>query len=136
MKTAYLAGPMRGLKLFNFPAFFAAAIELRRMGYNVINPAEYDMALGMNPSLPVDHPDQISMNMEAILRQDFRQVLKSDAIVLLRGWEKSTGARIERAVAHYSGRKIYLYMAETHLKPAHIIPASRLKPMINYPELP
>jgi hypothetical protein len=38
----YLAGPMRGVPLFNFPAFDAAAAALRKLGHTVFNPAERD----------------------------------------------------------------------------------------------
>lgn len=132
MKTVYLAGPMRDYKLFNFPAFFAAAIELRKMGYEVTNPAEYDMAMGMDPSLDVNDPDQVFMDMDIILRQDFRQVLDADIIVFLPGWEASVGARAERVVAHYSGRTIYLYSAPTDTEPARIRLTCYLKPTITF----
>ncbi len=106
----YIAGPMRGLPLYNFPAFFKAAQTLRLQGHTVSNPAETDMALGLDPSKPIDDPDQPGefLNMREILRNDFRQVLDADAIVLLPGWETSTGATAERVVAHYSGRKIFV----------------------------
>ena len=38
----YVAGPMRGIPEFNFPAFFAAADKLRGDGFAVFNPAERD----------------------------------------------------------------------------------------------
>lgn len=38
----YVAGPMRGYKDFNFPAFQAAAKALRDDGHEVFNPAEKD----------------------------------------------------------------------------------------------
>ena len=38
----YLAGPMRGMPFFNFPAFKDAAAQLRAKGHYVFNPAERD----------------------------------------------------------------------------------------------
>lgn len=42
-QTAYLAGPMRGIPEYNFPAFYAAAAALRAHGLNVWSPAENDV---------------------------------------------------------------------------------------------
>lgn len=38
----YLAGPMRGLPQFNFPAFDAGAATLEALGHEVFNPADRD----------------------------------------------------------------------------------------------
>lgn len=38
----YVAGPMRGIPEFNFPAFNLAAKNLRADGHVVFNPAERD----------------------------------------------------------------------------------------------
>lgn len=111
----YLGGPMRGNKLYNFPAFFKAAIELRKQGHTVVNPAEIDMALGFNPAIPVDHRDQIPFDLEATLRNDFEEVLKADALVLLQGWEKSSGAKDERHIALRTGRKVFYWSAGLEL---------------------
>lgn len=100
---------MRGYPLYNFPAFFAAAMHLRSLGHEVTNPAEMDMAKGLDPSIPLDDPNQIPFDMSAILKEDFEEILEGEAIVLLPGWEDSTGGNAERVVAHYSGRGIYLY---------------------------
>jgi hypothetical protein len=40
----YVAGPMRGIPEFNFPAFHDAAARLRNEGHVVFNPAERDIA--------------------------------------------------------------------------------------------
>jgi len=39
----YLAGPMRGIPEYNFPAFFAAATSIRDRGIEVWSPAENDV---------------------------------------------------------------------------------------------
>lgn len=49
MKKIYIAGPMRGHELYNFPAFDAAEARLRRLGYDVVNPAALDRARGIHP---------------------------------------------------------------------------------------
>lgn len=114
----YLAGPMRGYPLYNFAAFFAAAMHLREMGHEVINPAEMDMGRGFNPSLPLDDPNQIQFDMKSTLKKDFEEILlKAEAVAFLPGWRNSTGAKAERVVAHYSGKEIYFYEKNTGLLP-------------------
>lgn len=87
----YVSGPMRGYPLYNFPAFDAAADELRKAGWKVINPAEMDRKHGFNPE--TDEPS------EEFLRQAYRRDAMSlalcDAIYMLRGWENSVGANWE-----------------------------------------
>lgn len=45
-KRVYVAGPMTGLKDFNYPAFNAAADALRALGYQVENPADHGIVEG------------------------------------------------------------------------------------------
>ena len=40
--TIYIAGPMRGIEDFNFPAFDRQEELLKKQGWVVINPAELD----------------------------------------------------------------------------------------------
>lgn len=86
MKRVYIAGPMTGLPAFNFPAFHAAAAQLRAAGYEVENPAE-------NP-VPACGGTWLGY-----MRMAIAQVATVDAVVLLPGWEGSKGARIERDLA-------------------------------------
>lgn len=43
MRRVYLSGPMTGLPDLNFPAFHAAAAQLRAQGLEVVNPAEINV---------------------------------------------------------------------------------------------
>lgn len=106
----YLAGPMRGLPLFNFPAFFRAATTLRALGHEVANPAEHDMANGFDPSRDVDDAyNAKTFSLSAAFAWDFEQVSQAEAIVLLPGWRKSSGAQAELILAYNLGVDVYEY---------------------------
>jgi hypothetical protein len=78
----YLAGPMTGLPGYNYPAFRAAAGRWRNAGYRVECPAE-------------NFDGDLTRPYHEYIRAALVQVLASDAIALLPGWERSRGARIE-----------------------------------------
>jgi len=82
----YLAGPMTGYSEFNYPAFNTKAAELREQGLEVFNPAE-------------SFNGDSSLGREVYMRKDLEEILKCDAIYLLKGWEKSRGATLERLIA-------------------------------------
>ena len=85
MKRIYVAGPMTGLPDFNYPAFHAAAEALRYRGYEVENPAE--------------NPDPPGKTWLGYMRLAIPQMLTCDTVLLLPGWSKSRGARIEAVIA-------------------------------------
>ena len=108
--TIYLAGPMRGYPLFNFPAFFAAAEVLQGKGHEVHNPAAHDMANGFDPSKPLDDAyNEATFSLAEAFKWDFARINESDAIVLLPGWEKSKGAQAEVVLAMALGLEIWLW---------------------------
>jgi uncharacterized protein DUF4406 len=84
----YIAGPMSQFadQNFNYDAFNACAAELRAMGYGVTNPAE-------------NFEGKQDLSWETYLREGIRQVTLVDFVVLLPGWEFSSGANIEVQVA-------------------------------------
>lgn len=86
----YLAGPMTGIKDFNRPAFDDAAKKLRLLGYDIINPARTWLPEGAD-------------SWQDYMRVTTRQLTQCDAVALLPGWEKSTGAQIERRWAEAVG---------------------------------
>lgn len=93
----YVAGPMSGLPDANYPAFYAAASKLRTLGYAVENPAE-------NPEPAAGAADP----WREYMRMGITQLMRCDAIVMLPGWEKSPGAKIEHALAGQLGIPCHL----------------------------
>lgn len=100
MKRVYIAGPMTGLPDFNFPAFHAAAARLRALGFEVENPAE--------------NPPPACGSWLAYMRMAVTQVAKVDMLVLLPGWEKSNGARVEFNLAVGMGLSVETLDAVLH----------------------
>ena len=80
-KRIYLSGPMSGLPEFNYPAFNAAAAQLRAAGFHVENPAE--------------NPIPECKSWEGFMRLAVVQLATCDRIVTLDGWQNSRGARVE-----------------------------------------
>lgn len=115
---AYVAGPMRGLPQFNFPAFDSLTRWLRDLGHTVSNPAEHDRevlgvdvlegAPGFETGDLAEWTNATGFSFHAAMQWDLQQVLDGDAIVLLPGWENSKGARYERTVAEAAGKRIWL----------------------------
>jgi hypothetical protein len=110
----YLAGPMTGIPYFNYPAFHAAASELRATGHEVFNPAEHDTAMfGKDISNPAGCAETAAaehgFDRRAVLKADLAWICdNADAIALLPDWEKSSGARAEYALATALGLHVIL----------------------------
>lgn len=104
MTRAYLAGPMRGLPLYNFPAFHAAAADLRERGYEVDNPAEHDGERGFDP-----HTGDGELTFREYMAHDLPLICAADVVVVLPGWRGSEGASLEVAVAKSLGIDVLLY---------------------------
>jgi hypothetical protein len=100
----YLAGPMRGYPFSNFPAFLLATSVLRARGFEILSPAEKDLEAGFDPTKSA--ADQ-QFDIGAAFRWDFRILVDCRGIILLPGWERSTGATAERLVAQLSELEIY-----------------------------
>ena len=111
-KRVYLAGKMRGVKDFNFPAFHAAAADLRRAGYDVFNPAEHDEGKhgkGFQRSETGDLNDiaHTAFNLRQTLKEDLSWIAdNADYIAVLPGWEESKGASAEVALARAIGIEV------------------------------
>lgn len=105
----YLAGPMRGYANFNFPAFDFAAAKLRGMGFEVFSPAErdreaYGTEIENNPTGDEAKVTNKSCTIRDCMLADTDWICRNaDAIALLPGWEKSTGANAELALCRAIG---------------------------------
>ena len=108
----YCAGPMRGHADWNFPSFFAASEFLEQQGYAAINPAQLDIDAGYPlERLKLLTPEEFQEFLKGAMKRDLEAIQSCDALVLLPGWEKSKGARAERAVAEWAGLRVgYLWM--------------------------
>lgn len=89
-KVLYIAGPMSGIKDYNYPAFNAAADRLRAVGYDVLNPADSEL---QNPT--PGRPQAWTWYMRLALGM----VLNCQGVATLPGWPASPGASLEVYVA-------------------------------------
>ena len=112
-RVLYLAGPMRGIAFYNFPMFDQVAHSLRVAKYEVINPADEDRKEdNFDPTLQPKFADpancvvQPGTDFGKIIRRCFEAVMRCDEIVLLPGWENSSGAIAELFIAVWSGKRI------------------------------
>jgi len=114
-KYAYLAGPMRGIRDFNFPAFHDAASQLRKLGLVVFSAAEYEESIfgkGFNKSEHGDLKDieHLEWDFRAAFNKDCHCICTvADLLVCLPGWEKSKGATAEVAIGRTLGLPVLAY---------------------------
>jgi hypothetical protein len=120
--TYYLAGPMSGIPQFNYPKFHKITKELRDAGYTVINPVEEDspelqdiLKASKDGLVEGKHhyEHKVAVAGETwgdVLARDIQTIFnRCDGVVVMDGWEKSRGARLEVFVANLCGRSINVY---------------------------
>lgn len=103
----YIAGPMTGLPQFNFPAFDRLGSILRGMGFEVVSPAELDdpedrAAALASPDGHMHGGHHMNKTWGDFLARDVKLLADDgiEGIVVLPGWERSRGARLETFVAN------------------------------------
>ena len=104
--TFYIAGPMRGITEFNFPAFDKARDLGHNLGYGIISPADLDRGVGFDKDSEVTEEDT-----HAFVERDVNALLSlspemGDGIALLPGWDMSTGALAELFIARWLGLRV------------------------------
>ena len=104
LRTAYLAGPMRGIPEYNFPEFHKQAAWLRAAGWTIFSPAERDEA---DEALNGDWAIGTMRGLDYFMQFDLAAVCQADAVILMSGWELSQGARLESMVAVEIGHPVF-----------------------------
>lgn len=106
----YLAGPMSNLPQFNFPAFYAAAADLRSRGIDLVSPAELDDAEDNGAALKstdgnVNDRTVVTKTWADFLARDVKLIADQvQGIIFLPDWQKSRGARLESFVGLLQGK--------------------------------
>lgn len=103
--SIYLAGPMRGIPRWNFDTFDKAKEMWIKNGWQVVSPADIDRALGIDPDGPLEQIDH-DFSVRAI-KLDIELLTTVTAIGLLPGWQLSSGATVELALAQFLGLLVY-----------------------------
>lgn len=90
-KTVYISGPMTGMPDLNRYAFTFAEGRI--------------VAHGMKPVNPHTLCDP-SWDWGKCMRADIAALVACDAILMLPGWERSSGAQLELHIAHRVGIEV------------------------------
>jgi len=108
LKRIYIAGPMRGIEKHNCAEFrrvagIFASDPYLRAAWNAVSPVDLSWSFGSN----ADDLDANPALLDQLMTIELAVVKSCDAILLLRGWEKSEGARAELRVAIDNKLEIY-----------------------------
>ncbi len=115
MKKIYIAGPMTGYYEFNFDSFFRAESFVKNTSLywfkdkNVefYNPASEDIKSGLCVTGTTGDPKDIpEFDLREAMKRNCNAICECDGMYMLTGWEKSTGAVAEHALAVCLGMDI------------------------------
>ncbi len=119
----YIAGPMTGIPQFNVPLFDQATEELRNLGMKVTSPAELDSDAVREAALASSNGDLSDLDSTGetwgdMLARDVKMVADDlTGIILLNGWEKSRGARLEAFVGILCNIEFARYVPDQGIEP-------------------
>ena len=92
-RKVYLSGPISGYDY-----------EERRMTFSRL--AEVMRKVGLEPVNPMENGVPKDADSERHMRADLKMLLECDSIMMLNGWKRSLGARVEHEVALSCGLSV------------------------------
>lgn len=98
----YISGKMTGLPNFNMEKFFEEEKKLIQQGFYVVNPARITLVLCKKLRKEIHE-----ISRETFLKEDLKYLLDCDCIYMLKGYEYSDGAMLEKFVAESLKLKFY-----------------------------
>jgi hypothetical protein len=99
-RTVYISGKMTGVYAYNFKAFFEKQLAFEELGFEVVNPAEYDAE--------VLRQTGTGRTWDECIEADKRMIREeADIIFMMKGWRTSKGARAELEEAKLKGIEIW-----------------------------
>ena len=101
-KHVYISGPMSGFENYNFEAFDNAAKYIRDRGDIAVNPA----SRGKEWVAKNGNREMTDNEYRRIMIDCLNDLRSCDAIFLLKGWEKSKGAKQELSVALINKKEV------------------------------
>lgn len=107
----YLSGAMSNRPNFGYDVFNAVTNVWRRLGHDIINPAE-------------NFGGDQTRSYAEYMREDIRLLLTADAIAMLPGWEESKGAKFEFHTAQMLGLPV---LDATTMEPLACVPKASTK---------
>ena len=99
----YISGPMSGVEDYNYPQFFKWHVLLEDAGHEVENPV-------MNDIRKIKEGWTYDPEMHDKLVEEDCEIVRSskvDAVFMMRGHKKSSGAGRERQAAVDSGKEVF-----------------------------
>lgn len=100
----YLAGPMTGYPDYNWNKFKDATKRLReQLNFEIVSPVEITDEMGGQRKFIEDTEHQ-----KKVWGKLIEEIESCDGIVLMEGWQKSTGAKRELKIALENDKQVYL----------------------------
>ena len=110
--SLYIAGPMADIAEFNHPVFFEVEKSLNDLDIETVNPARLDALGGIANGASFEDGTGVGpLQRAAFLKRDFHWLTTMEGIVLLEGWEDSSGANCELLVSQIAGMSTWLWVA-------------------------